>query len=86
MSANSAENEIIGDWKSFHFKMISKQDHTKVLEHLRKCLYFPAFEVMGYTKDLDDEMEAIFTQILNSEEKLSFIAVDKATGKVGKNE
>lgn len=75
-------NSVVGEWGNFVFKMIQPADHPRILQHLKDCLYYRAFYRIGYTKDLDVEMDAIFQLVLNDGYNLSFFAEDKATGKV----
>jgi len=84
MSPNIVEEGVVGEWGGgkFVFKLVEKEDHPKVRQHLKDCFYYGALYRIGYTKDLDDEMDALFATILNDGYNMNFIVVEKATGKV----
>jgi len=74
---------VNGDWGSeFVFKMYTPADLPRVLEHLRKSFYSRALSRLGYTSDMDPEMDAVFSKILNDGNNLSFFVEHKPTGKV----
>jgi len=70
---------VEGDWNKFVFKLVEPADHQKIYDHIVVHL-FPCLKCIGYTDAVKDDWLNIFHGLLNDGNKLSFVALDKATG------
>jgi hypothetical protein len=74
-----------GPWGDFVFKRVKLSDWPRVIQHIQQHFMRdePTCQLLGYTNDFGDEMEAIVRQMLG--DNLSFLVEHKATEEVIKD-
>jgi len=79
---SNREYSVEGEWNGFIFKYIKPEDHPKLLELIMKYL-IPCMEICGYDEKIEaEDWEMLFVHLLNDENQLHFMALDKESGEI----